>query len=324
MFTIRVVLETIKPQNCLTCCSHECGQLILDTFVIVNGQIAFNKLVEFVLKDLGMPYLNAESKGLIQINNWKPLQFEQITDNLQQPITNLLKDISSNLTLKILTRKTDLKNPVSKNGFIKPIINSLNVGQMQQMRLPDPNKIQSTQSESPFLFQDNISEQLSVSDSSDNDLKETSSTNHISFEPIITTSTTAMKIETNEFNNNLPTSFFSEFANNFLNLPSTTSASTFNTNILNNDRESSPLILTPKHINNSSGRGRLMFDLLTEIPILEQWFQENPHPNWLQIEEYTNALNEQPYRKTSTTKMTNLNIKIWFKNRRAKSKRLIN
>uniref|UniRef100_A0A914R5M0 Homeobox domain-containing protein n=1 Tax=Panagrolaimus davidi TaxID=227884 RepID=A0A914R5M0_9BILA len=271
MFTIRVVLETIKPQNCLTCCSHESGQLILDTFVIVNGQIAFNKLVEFVLKDLGMPYLNAESKA-----------------------------------------------PVSKNGFIKPIINSLNVG---QMRLPDPNQIKNTQSESPFLFQDNISEQ-SVSDSSENDFKET--TNHISFEPIITTSTTAMKTETNEFNNNLPTSFFSEFANNFLNLPSTTSSSTFNTNILNHDREQSPLTLTPKNINNSGGRGRLMFDLLTEIPILEQWFQENPHPNWLQIEEYTNALNEQPYRKTSTTKMTNLNIKIWFKNRRAKSKRSIN
>uniref|UniRef100_A0AC35F0M2 ULD domain-containing protein n=1 Tax=Panagrolaimus sp. PS1159 TaxID=55785 RepID=A0AC35F0M2_9BILA len=103
MFTIKVVIERIKPQNCLTC-SNE-GETILDTFVVVNGEIAFNKLVESVLKDLGMPHLINESKGLIQINNWKPLQFEQITDNLQQPITNLLKEISSNLMLKILTKK---------------------------------------------------------------------------------------------------------------------------------------------------------------------------------------------------------------------------
>ena len=43
--------------------------------------------------------------GLIQIKNWKPLAFDQITDNLQQPVKNLLKDISSNSTLKILTKK---------------------------------------------------------------------------------------------------------------------------------------------------------------------------------------------------------------------------
>lgn len=43
--------------------------------------------------------------GLIQVNNWKPLAFDCITDNLDEPIANLLKDISPNLTLKILTKK---------------------------------------------------------------------------------------------------------------------------------------------------------------------------------------------------------------------------
>lgn len=30
-------------------------------------------------------------------------------------------------------------------------------------------------------------------------------------------------------------------------------------------------------------RSRLMFDPLTELPVLEKWFEENPHPTWIQV-----------------------------------------
>uniref|UniRef100_A0A0N5ABQ8 ULD domain-containing protein n=1 Tax=Syphacia muris TaxID=451379 RepID=A0A0N5ABQ8_9BILA len=42
---------------------------------------------------------------LVQIRNWKALSFDQITDNLDDTVETLLKDISNNVTLKILTKQ---------------------------------------------------------------------------------------------------------------------------------------------------------------------------------------------------------------------------
>uniref|UniRef100_A0A0N5AWY2 Homeobox domain-containing protein n=1 Tax=Syphacia muris TaxID=451379 RepID=A0A0N5AWY2_9BILA len=68
-------------------------------------------------------------------------------------------------------------------------------------------------------------------------------------------------------------------------------------------------------------RSRLMFDPLTELPILEKWFEENQHPTWIQIDQYTEKLNSFPYRQNYPPISTH-NVKIWFKNRRAKNKRM--
>lgn len=67
-------------------------------------------------------------------------------------------------------------------------------------------------------------------------------------------------------------------------------------------------------------RSRLMFDPITELPALKRWFEETPHPSWLQIDHFTEALNAMPYRQTYPA-VTSHNVKIWFKNRRAKNKR---
>ncbi|VDM22843.1 unnamed protein product [Wuchereria bancrofti] len=72
---------------------------------------------------------------------------------------------------------------------------------------------------------------------------------------------------------------------------------------------------------NTVARSRLMFDPLTELPVLEKWFEENPHPTWLQIDHYTEALNSCQYRQSYPPISTH-NVKIWFKNRRAKCKRM--
>jgi hypothetical protein len=71
-----------------------------------------------------------------------------------------------------------------------------------------------------------------------------------------------------------------------------------------------------------AARSRLMFDPLTELPLLEKWFEENPHPSWIQIDQYTETLNSFPYRQSYPPISTH-NVKIWFKNRRAKCKRML-
>ncbi|KRZ29987.1 hypothetical protein T4B_9249 [Trichinella pseudospiralis] len=72
--------------------------------------------------------------------------------------------------------------------------------------------------------------------------------------------------------------------------------------------------------NISANRTRLMFDPLTELPMLERWFEENPHPSWVQVDQFTEMLNVMPYRQTYPP-VSSHNVKIWFKNRRAKFKR---
>lgn len=43
--------------------------------------------------------------GLIQVNNWKPIPFEAITDNQEELAANLFKEISNSITVKILTKQ---------------------------------------------------------------------------------------------------------------------------------------------------------------------------------------------------------------------------
>uniref|UniRef100_A0AC34FB29 Homeobox domain-containing protein n=1 Tax=Panagrolaimus sp. ES5 TaxID=591445 RepID=A0AC34FB29_9BILA len=101
-----------------------------------------------------------------------------------------------------------------------------------------------------------------------------------------------------------------------------TPSSNNNQNNSENQREGSATSNTP-----NVARSRLMFDPLSELPILERWFEENPHPEnphpgWMQIEQYTDALNGLAYRQNYPPISTH-NVKIWFKNRRAKCKRLL-
>lgn len=68
-------------------------------------------------------------------------------------------------------------------------------------------------------------------------------------------------------------------------------------------------------------RNRTFIDPVTEVPRLEQWFSINTHPAHSQIVRYTQELNGMPYRQ-KFPKLEPKNIQFWFKNRRAKCKRL--
>jgi len=68
-------------------------------------------------------------------------------------------------------------------------------------------------------------------------------------------------------------------------------------------------------------RSRTFIDPITEVPRLEQWFKLNTHPTHTQIIGYTDELNKLPYRQ-KFPKLEPKNVQFWFKNFRAKSKRL--
>lgn len=68
-------------------------------------------------------------------------------------------------------------------------------------------------------------------------------------------------------------------------------------------------------------RNRTFIDPITEVPKLEQWFSTNTHPSHTYIQNYTQELNMMPYRQ-KFPRLEPKNVQFWFKNRRAKCKRL--
>ena len=68
-------------------------------------------------------------------------------------------------------------------------------------------------------------------------------------------------------------------------------------------------------------RNRTFIDPISEVPLLEKWFSLNTHPCHTTILQYTDELNRQPYRH-KFPKLEPKNVQFWFKNRRAKNKRL--
>lgn len=68
-------------------------------------------------------------------------------------------------------------------------------------------------------------------------------------------------------------------------------------------------------------RNRTFIDPVSEVPKLEHWFSANTHPSHSQIVRFTQELNSMQYRQ-KFPKLEPKNIQFWFKNRRAKCKRL--
>ncbi|KHN88240.1 hypothetical protein Tcan_05749 [Toxocara canis] len=60
MFPVRVVVESVRPQHCLTC-AHD-GHMLVDSYAIVSGATLLSQLVDTVLSALGMPQLAVNSR----------------------------------------------------------------------------------------------------------------------------------------------------------------------------------------------------------------------------------------------------------------------
>lgn len=68
-------------------------------------------------------------------------------------------------------------------------------------------------------------------------------------------------------------------------------------------------------------RTRVFIDPMTEIPKLEKWFTEDTHPSSYMIDKYCEDLNRSDYRQ-KFPKLEPKNVQLWFKNHRAKVKRM--
>lgn len=68
-------------------------------------------------------------------------------------------------------------------------------------------------------------------------------------------------------------------------------------------------------------RTRVFIDPLSEIPKLEKWFIQDTHPSSYMIDKFCDELNRAEYRQ-KFPKLEAKNVQLWFKNHRAKVKRM--
>ncbi len=61
MFPVRVLVESVRAQHCLSC-AHD-GHLLLDSYAVVSGHTLLSQLVDTVLSALGLSQLAVHSKG---------------------------------------------------------------------------------------------------------------------------------------------------------------------------------------------------------------------------------------------------------------------
>lgn len=432
--------------------------MLVDSYAIVSGATLLSQLVDTVLSALGMPQLAVNSRGLVQIANWKALPFDLITDNLDDTVESLLKDISNHVTLKILTKQSStdssssqcisdlrqrlLKAAISRQPHILATVDNQQIKDLIQQVVAgdDPSMLNFDQIQainewleqlddchagrkSPFtsrfnpLFEipklerwfraeQNPSRQKLISymnvlngsnyrrhnakvtyqqicnwfsnqraanrqqaQPSQSMVHNSSVTQPFVVPPIQTTlpndyrpkfdfnalleSKQANGVAVEEFQridggSDSPTpnddaSVHSVSDNGFdqeaaMKQESTTSSPELSLDINGSLGSTSPKPRPSPATNSTNGntqqpsqaqtqsstvaRSRLMFDPLTELPVLEKWFEENPHPTWIQIDQYTEALNSCQYRQSYPPISTH-NVKIWFKNRRAKCKRML-
>uniref|UniRef100_A0A5S6R4U3 Homeobox domain-containing protein n=1 Tax=Trichuris muris TaxID=70415 RepID=A0A5S6R4U3_TRIMR len=525
MFPIRCVVETVGDGQCTKCSPS--GAVLVDSYAIVSGFTQLSQLVDTVLMALGLQHLSYGAQGTIQVKNWKPLTFEEVTDDPDIEVENLLKDISNHLTLRIVTKQSDsavsdcvrdMKDRLLQTVWHKlpHILNDIHQPQLKELVanlvqgegpqaidaqlmymfnvwLEQMNKskgsslslnmasngriggggglvspgVHPTNRFSPTLeipklerwFRENqnptrqkllqymtllnnsnfrkhntkisyqqicnwfINARASLRKRSmqqrrsDQNLigANAATTTNSSGEMVAVDPSEPMQTDSNEgsspwsgrsiltgagrssslsFNNlmssKLPTGGDSTAAPQVDNIASNEeSTSPANAKVDSNGQRSpsassrtsgeasvnvkeemsfgvdesvaaaaagvdqdhslyfgsismartdtgdsqelsvSPLMenggssgaaASSNLYNVNANRTRLMFDPLTELPMLERWFEENPHPSWVQVDQFTEMLNVMPYRQTYPP-VSSHNVKIWFKNRRAKFKR---
>ncbi|KAL3887904.1 hypothetical protein ACJMK2_000291 [Sinanodonta woodiana] len=265
----------------------------LDSYAILPGTTLLNELVRAALIKLG--YTSTEAmgaKGAIQIKNWKPLSFDNITDNTQATLDEILGELTQVATLRI--RLPSLMRPNSAEDVKEKLLQLL-LKQSQSLLINQGCPIEKGQ------MPPNISPEMIVS-----------------FD----------KWYNEQLNRHLSLADVVKVGDKHGDKPSTPSSPVSSVHDMRVS-PSQPLgSSTPNQSITSSHssffhcktRMRTSFDPEHEIPRLQKWFQDNQHPSREQMLQYLNELNSLESRK-GRRPLDLTNIIYWFKNARAAHRR---
>lgn len=285
MFPIKCLVEALEEDQCPQCSKSATSVLVSDSYAIVNGQTRLSQLTDTVLAALGLQHLSPCSRATLQLKNWKPLPFDQITDDQEQEIETILKDVSNHLTLRIVTRAA---SSVVRDGIMSDLKDRLLRAILQ--------KVPSMLSEQQQMQWKDFLSQLAFSDGACASLEPSS------FVPPHAQQLASMYQSwcgsDDEWHCRVGIAAVEPID---LRAPADV------------HHESAA------KVNGGGGAscdvaGR--FNNLLEVPKLERWFRENANPSRQKLQHYLIALNSTNYRRHNP-KVTYQQICNWFINARA-------
>lgn len=318
-----------------------------DSYVIVPAVTPFSEILNTALQRLGYsPEIASTARGSIIIKNWKPLPMEIIADSSLVSVGDILSELTSVVTLRIVVLRTkpsafnEIKDkllkllilqshavlrsagcPLDEVSEIAAVLscttlNKQNALQMtlsqicrsgSQTQFPYPNDIpddtlrnfdqwwtnQLTPQSNP-----NASKLLPFLNAQKNNDIQAAAAAAADFAMLGNRSLHAGRDALME--NHKPGLSQSQHHHNFIVHPA--------------------LQTVHSQYPNQKTRMRTSFDPEMELPKLQRWFQENPHPSRQQIQSYVLQLNSLESRRGRKPLDVN-NVVYWFKNARAAQKR---
>ncbi|XP_050538554.1 homeobox protein dve-1 isoform X2 [Daktulosphaira vitifoliae] len=279
------------------------GHVELDRFVIIPNNTAFRDLTEAALIRLGYSKdIAAASKGLVVLKNWLPLELDSIAEDPVLTVSDVLGELTTLATLRILVfresknRFTDLKEKLLKLLLVQ-------------------SQTQLASSGCP-LDEAIILQMMKVGQACP-DIPEDL---YKKFEQwwIMQSSSVIPKIQQSVLSQSVRDLFYRNGSS-----PRQTNLQDNLSDCIISKNENKPLGLqsvTHNQFQAQKTRMRTSFDTELELPKLQAWFAENPHPSRQQIHQYVSELNNLESRKGRKPLDVN-NVVYWFKNARAAQKR---
>ncbi|XP_035705703.1 uncharacterized protein LOC110847017 isoform X3 [Folsomia candida] len=304
----------------------------VDDFVIIPVGTPFQDVVITVLTLLGYPKdVIQQAEGSILLKNWKPLRLDQVCDSPHKTVGDILNDLTNHVTLQVLvTRPKGGPAEDLKEKLLRLLLaQSSNILMGSGCPLDEATLGQLVKGQWPQNLAEDVKRRFDQWYSvHQQKLAMGSEQTHpaLSHSHHSTSNSHQILSGSNGNNRGSPT-----------NLSVNSSSSHQHSHLVNGSSIVSSvrhhlLDKTAYEEDNHAGhpvfhglttqktRMRTSFDPEMEIPRLQHWFSENPHPSRHQIQQYVRELNTLDCRKDRKPLDLN-NVIYWFKNSRASFKR---
>ncbi|XP_031620427.1 uncharacterized protein LOC116338969 isoform X2 [Contarinia nasturtii] len=292
-----------------------------DSYVIVPAVTPFADILGTALQRLGYSSdIAATARGSIIIKNWKPLPMEKISDNPLVSVGDILGELTSVVTLRIVILRTkpstftEIKDKLLKLLILQSHAVLRSAGcPLDEITL---SQICRTNYQGPFPYANEISEETCRAFDQwwNNQLAPQASAATQKLLPFINAQKGNVDADFQMLSNrNIQSSRESLLENH-------------KTSLHQSQHHHNNFIVHPalqtvhSQYSNQKTRMRTSFDPEMELPKLQRWFQENPHPSRQQIQSYVVQLNSLDSRRGRKPLDVN-NVVYWFKNARAAQKR---
>ncbi|XP_076325834.1 homeobox protein dve-1-like isoform X1 [Tachypleus tridentatus] len=293
---VHCVVEQAPAQFSSTSSDSTRLSVELDSYAIIPVSTLFNEVVQVALIKLG--YSASETvgaKGAIQLRNWKPLAFDQITEMSDATVGEILGELAGIATLRIRLFRQHLKQciiPAHENRVLTLL---------PEQACPRPglgwelNQYKTASNCNIWTYEMVRNAVLEL-------LREMSQSSLAKICPLpqpvlsnIANNKTKMKIgreKCKEFGK-----WYIEFRRQNLG--------------------ASGFITKDTHPHD----GRMTFHPSKELPVMREWYQACRNPSLRTLQMYTDILNETTLRQQERPKVTVTCLKNWWKNERQRERK---